>query len=309
MTKLEALEKQVCALDEKLDFIIGLLQGNRPAVTVCRYTLHSWLDEWQRAYKAPSVKPSTLNTIDVVIRVHIKPNMPDMPLNLLSGLELQKFLSAMPNSRTRKAIHDVLNECLKTAQGLKLIPDNPMTAVKIPAHIQEKGEALTPIELAAFATTIQGHTLERYFLFLLHTGCRRSEALTLRRSDVDFKNKLLHVPGTKTKTSDRTIPLFDKVAALLTGFKPDKDGFYFPFRGDYPTHVFKKLCPAHKLHDLRHTFATRCLEAKIPLKVVQKWLGHSKLDTTADIYSHVTDELNRAEADTLDRYLTQKAAY
>jgi integrase len=51
-----------------------------------------------------------------------------------------------------------------------------------------------------------------------------------------------------------------------------------------------------------------CLKAKIPLKVVQKWLGHSKLDTTADTYSHVTDEINKEEAETLNRYLAEKTA-
>jgi integrase len=130
----------------------------------------------------------------------------------------------------------------------------------------------------------------------------------LRLSDVDFKSKLLHVPGTKTETTERTIPLFENVAALLAQIKPQKPAdFYFPFRPDYPTHAFKKLCPAHKLHDLRHTFATRCLAAKIPLKIVQIWLGHSEIDTTADIYTHVTNEINTAESEALNAYTRKRA--
>lgn len=298
MTKLEALEK-------KLDFIISLIQENRPVTFAqCKYTLHVWLDEWIKVYKTVSVKASTLELYKTYLRVHIKPFLPDLPLNILTGLELQKFLTSMKAGRTRKAIFDVLKESFNTAHGLKLIADNPMTAVKIPPHVQEKGTALERSELDIFIKVIKGHALEKYFLFLLFTGCRRSEAINLRSCDVDFKKKLLHVPGTKTKTSDRIIPLFENAAALLNKIKPDKDGFYFRFRGDYPTHAFKKLCPAHKLHDLRHTFATRCLEAKIDMKVVQTWLGHSKLDTTADIYSHVTEEHAHAEAAILNSYLT-----
>ena len=181
-----------------------------------------------------------------------------------------------------------------------------MQAVKIPTHIRKQGSALDRAELELFKTAISGHPLENYFLFLLYSGCRRNEAIYLNSADVDFKNKLLHIRGTKTALSNRTIPLFENLVALLAKIKPTKDGFYFPFRPDYPTHAFKKLCPKHKLHDLRHTFATMCLEAKISLKVVQTWLGHSEIDTTADIYSHVTQELNRSEADVLTKYLAKK---
>ncbi|MBO6214809.1 MAG: tyrosine-type recombinase/integrase [Lachnospiraceae bacterium] len=42
-------------------------------------------------------------------------------------------------------------------------------------------------------------------------------------------------------------------------------------------------------HCLRHTFATRCIEAGIRPKTVQKLLGHSTLTLTMDLYVHVTD--------------------
>lgn len=40
----------------------------------------------------------------------------------------------------------------------------------------------------------------------------------------------------------------------------------------------------------RHTFATRCLEAEVPLKTVSALLGHSQLQLTTDLYMHVTKE-------------------
>lgn len=70
----------------------------------------------------------------------------------------------------------------------------------------------------------------------------------------------------------------------------------FRFSASRISKEFKKLCPNHKLHDLRHTFATRCLECEISMKVVQGWLGHSRLDTTASIYSHVLPEFAKNEA-------------
>ena len=271
-------------------------------VSSCKYTLYSWLEEWYNTYKKPTVKPATLETLDVAIRVHIKPNLADMPLNLLNGLELQKFLMSINKSRTRKSVYDVLNMALKEACDLKLISDNPMVGVKIPVHRRTKGDALTSEELEKFLFAIKGHPTETYFKILLYTGCRRNEALYIKKSDVDFEKKLLHIRGTKTETSNRTIPLFEKVAALLVKTKCLKDGFYFHFRPDYLTHIFKKFSPNHKLHDLRHTFASNCLDAQIPLKVVQNWLGHSNIDTTADIYAQVSKELNMQEADKLNKF-------
>ena len=57
-----------------------------------------------------------------------------------------------------------------------------------------------------------------------------------------------------------------------------------PVRMDY-------FCP----HAMRHTFATRALERGIPPKVVQSYLGHSTIDVTMNIYTHVTAELEKEE--------------
>jgi len=233
----------------------------------------------------------------VAIRVHIKPNLPDIPLDMIQGLTLQKFLTTtMTQSRTRKIVCGVLAASLRTAHELKLITDNPMQGVKIPKHIHNQGTALTDIELADFFAAVKGHTLENYFRYLLYTGCRRNEGLSLNCADIDRVNRLLHIRGTKTQGSNRTIPLFENVVSLTSKITPTKEGFYFPFRQDYPSHIFKKYCPTHKLHDLRHTFATICLKAKIPLIVVKTWLGHTEIATTADIYTHVTQEIHADEA-------------
>lgn len=55
--------------------------------------------------------------------------------------------------------------------------------------------------------------------------------------------------------------------------------------------LMETFCP----HAMRHTFATRALERGIPPKVVQSYLGHSTIDVTMNIYTHVTAELEREE--------------
>lgn len=55
--------------------------------------------------------------------------------------------------------------------------------------------------------------------------------------------------------------------------------------------LMETFCP----HAMRHTFATRALERGIPPKVVQAYLGHSTIDVTMNIYTHVTEELKAEE--------------
>lgn len=55
--------------------------------------------------------------------------------------------------------------------------------------------------------------------------------------------------------------------------------------------IFERITP----HTLRHTFATRAFESGIPPKVVQQILGHSSLEMTMDLYTHVTDDVQSKE--------------
>ena len=57
-------------------------------------------------------------------------------------------------------------------------------------------------------------------------------------------------------------------------------------------HVFEWITP----HTFRHTFATRCFEAGIDAKVVQKFLGHYSISITLDLYTHITNEKAKEES-------------
>ncbi len=59
-------------------------------------------------------------------------------------------------------------------------------------------------------------------------------------------------------------------------------------------------------HSLRHTHATMLLEAGANIKDIQERLGHSKLATTMDTYSHVTNKMKKDTVNILENIIIQK---
>lgn len=284
------------AIADKLDRIATI--PTEPVKPACAYTFYAWLEEWYKTYKAPALRPGSLREVRTCIDLHIKPHLTDAPLNKLNGLDIQKALNDISASRTRKYTYNVINGALKRAVKLGIIKENPMLSVDSVQHKYKLGEALTKDQQAHFSEIIKGNKLRAFYEFLIMSGCRRGEAVGLKWSDIDRANNRIHVQGTKTDGSDRFIPLFPALSELL-GKLPRVSETVFNTTANAVNCNFKRMKTKHnlpyKLHDLRHTFATRCLESGISMKTIQKWLGHSRLETTANIYTHVTTDFERDE--------------
>lgn len=253
-----------------------------------------WLNEWFTVYKRPYIK--SYKNIKTILRLHVPESLKKTPLAELDAFDVQKALNSVKYSRTRLDVYNVYHAALDMAFKLGYTERNLADLLVKPKHQRELGSALSREELQQFLQAIAGNRLYSFFMFCLLTGSRRSEALGLRWDDIDFEKNLIHIRGTKTATSDRFIPLFTDCKIVLRTLKR-KDDYVFHHRAEFVSKTFRKLCPAHRLHDLRHTFATRCLECGINIKVVQKWLGHSRLDTTASIYVHVQESFAKSEAE------------
>ena len=139
-------------------------------------------------------------------------------------------------------------------------------------------------------------TLGHIVRLALGTGMRRGEIMKLRWEHLDFergKYGFINLPGTITKSKKpRRIPMLQNVRALLLDLKGSKaEGRVFNLdensTGQRIVRRCKKLGLSDvKLHTMRHTFATRCIDAGVNPFVVKEWLGHSTLSQT-NYYSHV----------------------
>lgn len=191
----------------------------------------------------------------------------------------------------------------------------------------------------------ENESLKYYAMFrtLLLTGLRKGELLALQEKDIDDQTQNLTVNKTlyynadnsfeilkpKTKTSIRELYLDDetyhtlkdlirqnKKLRLQYNVQP-KEKFIFiketsfdPFRNSYTNEVLTKLCkryglPRITVHGLRHSCASLLFAAGVDVKVVQKLLGHAHIETTMNVYTHVTTEQVEKTTDLLINYLNE----
>ena len=133
--------------------------------------------------------------------------------------------------------------------------------------------------------------------FLIYTGCRKGEALNLKWDDVDLKNDIIAVKGTKTKY-DRYIPISKPLKELLRQVEKNQDSFYvFERNGTKLTdfkHSFHTACRNAglkdlRIHDLRHVFASKMVMGGTSLYITGELLGHRTTQMTKR-YSHLVPE-------------------
>ena len=268
----------------QLSLLRGLSAFNN--TTASALTFGAWLSEWLEVYKKPYIGKSSYTAYEILIRLHVPKSLKDIQLPLLTPSDLQRTLNECETSRIRLDVFNLFNASLSKAMSLGYILSNPMTLLQKPKHTRKLGSSLSHYEVAKLLEDLKGDRFEDYYKFLLYTGCRRSEALAIRSSDVHFDTNSITIRGTKTEKSFRTIPIVPQLMPVLRQ-NYQNTGLWFPYTPESVTKHFRKLVPSHKLHDLRHTFATSCLESGIPMKLVQTWLGHSSIAITAGTYTHV----------------------
>ena len=129
----------------------------------------------------------------------------------------------------------------------------------------------------------------------------------IRRSmEYRYSVKAWRVGEPKSKSGYRTIPLTEEAVAILNKQK-EKNKWISEISKEWEEFVFlcrkgtpvcdKAQIPRFSMHILRHTFATRCIEAGMKPKTLQMLLGHSNIGITMNLYVHTTEEEKKKEID------------
>jgi integrase len=140
---------------------------------------------------------------------------------------------------------------------------------------------------------------------LAYSGMRLSEATSLRWYHVDTAKNQIRVPGTKSDASYRVIPIFPPLAAVLAEIhkKRGLEARNTPVLGIRECKgALASACKAVGTkrithHDLRHMFATRCIESGVDIPTMSRWLGHSDGGALAmRVYGHLAQEHSQKQA-------------
>lgn len=176
---------------------------------------------------------------------------------------------------------------------------NPKLEKKLPNYLNynEMEELLESIDISTSEGLKRRLLIEMFY----STGCRVSEMINVKISDIDFTNKTIRIMGKGSK--ERIVYFGDYASKYLENYisKVKCDKYLFTNKkGEKLTineveQIVKDIMKHISIkthvtpHTLRHTFATHLLNNGADIRTVQELLGHANLSTTG-IYTHVSSD-------------------
>lgn len=276
-------------------------------------TLENWIKQWLSLFKLDKVRKSTYEDMEHRLKKYVLcQSISQMYLKNITAVEIQELLNSITAGRIREHIYTYLKDCLTKAQKLGYVKTDLFSFITLPKREKRQGRALTAEEELRFKNACDRHPYGDYFLFILASGLRKGEARALLKSDIDYVNKTITINKTlsknneegypKTQSSFRTIPLFDSATAIALRNKDivHKDkrmtaDRLFKIGNTKCREAFMEILKTaniqdFKIHDLRHTFCTRCMESGVPAEQTMRWAGHSDISITQKYYIHINKD-------------------
>lgn len=250
-------------------------------------------------------------------------------------------LSASSVHHAHVALRQALDEAVKQGALARNVTD----LVDAPQQRRPIIKPYSQNEAQRLLAAAQGDRLEALYVLAITGGLRIGELLGLTWRHVDLQAGSLQVVATlarapsgwalgepKTQRSRRTVMLTPLAVEALRAHRArqvaerlavadvwvDRDLVFCDTLGgtlnpeSLSRYAFLQLIaragvPRRRFHDLRHTAATLMLKAGVPLKVVSEMLGHTTIAITADVYGHVTAEMQRDAARAMQEMLARQA--
>lgn len=276
-----------------------------------------------KEYKRPYVKQSTMAAYVLILENHIIPyfgNDEALHEKAVQAFVLQKIESGM-SVKSVKDILIVLKMVMKFGVKNEWMNYSEWDIKYPTSSTNNELEVLSVANHRKILNYIQSHfTFTGLGIYIsLSTGLRIGEICALKWSDINVVDGTITVSRTieriyiiegekkhtelvintpKTKNSCREIPISKELLAIIKPLKKVvNEDFYVLTNDERPTeprtyrNYYNKLMtkldiPKLKYHGLRHSFATRCIEAGCDYKTVSVLLGHSNISTTLNLYVH-----------------------
>ena len=354
-TKREATYRLNQILDqynsENMYLFDKMSRAERERFRVAEMPVEEYLTEWLENHK-PNISDFTYEGYRIMLHSRMIPFFEPMHLKVreVTGDEINAYYIHIRNNglkgTTAQKHHTMLHLAFKSAVKRRIIPSNPVEQADRPKGEQYIASYYTADEIKQLLDVTKDDPMHMVILFAAYYGLRRSEAVGLKWTAIDFgantisiRHKVLQdkkgvrsYDVMKTKSSYRTLPLIpfvreellkekarqEEMKALLSkGYNHEYDEYICVdavgnlITPNYVSRHFQTLLKnlgmrKIRFHDLRHSCASLQLANGVPMKIIQEWLGHSDMATTANIYSHVDSESKKAGANAIALALSQE---
>lgn len=284
--------------------------------------LITFVDIWLEVFKKNSVKPASFGRLKQSRNTLQEYPIAQKKLADINFFDLQHYVNSLVDagyslSGIKKQVL-IVTAPLRQAAAMQIIHADPCVGIQMPTEAKTKKKtkevvAYTEVEQKQLFTKIKEEPDNVGFQavgFMIETGLRSGELLALKWSDIEMDrcrmkvhativnpmyNTASYQDSTKSKSSNRTIPLTPKAISILkslmarrmTEWVFEQDGERYTYQKlAYQT---KRLCKQSKVkyhgeHVFRHTFATNCYYKGIDVKILSRLMGHSSVQVTYNIY-------------------------
>lgn len=278
-----------------------------------RGTLTRRIGSFLTARKIDGATPVTIDTYGRVLRAFS--SVVDKPAARITTDDIRDYIGGL----TARGLRDstvqqhisVIRNFFNWMQAEGYLKKNPIVKIKsLKIDRKRARHALTVEDLERLRDACKNYREKALVEFLVSSGCRLSELISIRTEDVDWINRSVRVIGKGNK--QRTVYFSVRARLMLQEYiKRRKGGDYLfsshrtPYgqlSGDAVQRTIRIIGSRTKLshrvhpHLLRHTFATHALNAGMDIAVIQQLLGHEDLSTT-QIYAELSQETIRHQYD------------
>ena len=300
--------------------ILSAMMAGRHTPTVVEYA--------RPLVEDPGLRTSSRDIYRYALRKIDGTKLGDTPVGKVNPTDLREFLNGL--SADRRNVSQFLGKVFNAAVREGIVNVSPLVrgGIRRPAVPQKD---MQPLSVEEVEKLVKATGSERDALCIrigAYVGLRGGEVGGLRVQDIDPEACKIHVRQNatttsegraigelKTRSSRRSLKvacsLTAEIAEYIAANPPCEDGLIFRTRrGGYVTswtlsHATQSAAKRAGMrpvsfHDLRHTCASLLIHANAPAKSIQRYLGHSSIRMTMDVYGHLFPSSDDALAEAME---------
>lgn len=328
------LEEKIVAF--KSDFNKGRILDDK------NLTIAKWAEIWLDTYKN-NITFTTRRRYESIIKNQINPHIGHIRLSKLRFVDVQQLINELSTAysySTVKKAKETINQIFAQAIRNGYAYNNPTDGIQMSKATYQERTPLTEREISKLCFFCKNYRHGAFIMTLLYSGLRRGEILALTWNDLDFIGKKITVSKAvefrnnqpflkepKSKKGFRTVPLLAVLETYLKELKKHtlSDTVFVNAHGHPHTESsirrlwedflrsynrflgFDYIQEHITMHQFRHTYATLLYHSGVDVKTAQEFLGHSSINITLDVYTHLDEKIKQQGADKLNQFLSHLA--